>query len=61
MKKRLVILLLVLCMVFTMMPMGAFATQSIAPLGISDIADSVAMNLCEHHTEHNEACGYSPA
>ncbi|PHV70501.1 hypothetical protein CS063_10465 [Sporanaerobium hydrogeniformans] len=58
MKKRLLSLLLVFCMVFTMIPMGAFATAGNTLIGTSSIQDAT---LCEHHTVHNEACGYVPA
>ncbi|WP_313525215.1 S-layer homology domain-containing protein [Anaerotignum sp.] len=57
MKKRLLSLLLVLCMVFTMMPVGAFATETGMPTGTSSTQDAT---LWEHHTEHNEDCGYAP-
>lgn len=61
MKKRLLSILLTVCMVLSMMPLSVFATDGNLPVGISNIADSGAINLCEHHTGHNEVCGYAPA
>ena len=51
MKKRLLSLLLVLCMVLTMLPTAAFATD----IAVIDSGDTT---LCEHHTQHDTSCGY---
>lgn len=58
MKKRILSILLTFCMVVTLIPMSVFATEGTAPIGASSIEDAT---LCEHHTEHNEDCGYSSA
>ena len=47
MKKRILSMMLVLCMVLGMMPVSAFAAET--------------DNLCDHHTEHTADCGYAPA
>ena len=55
MKRRFFSILLVCCMVLTMLPTTAFAeareTGALSP---------AASGLCEHHPEHDEACGYTP-
>ena len=55
MKKRILSILLVCCMVLTMLSTTAFAeareTGALSP---------AASGLCEHHPEHDEACGYTP-
>ncbi len=55
MKKRTLSILLLCCMVLTMLPTTAFAeareTGALSP---------AASGLCEHHPEHDEACGYTP-
>ena len=55
MKRRIFSILLVCCMVLTMLSTTAFAeareTGSLSP---------AASGLCEHHPEHDEACGYTP-
>ena len=58
MKKRLLSLLLAFCMVFTMIPVEVFATQSNKPTGIISIQDE---NLCKNHKEHNKDCGFVKA
>ena len=55
MKRTLLSLLLCLSMVLTMLPTAAFAADGktyALPPGTS--------GLCEHHPEHDEACGYTP-
>ena len=47
MKKRILSMMLVLCMVLGMMPVSAFAAET--------------DNLCDHHTEHTADCGYAAA
>ena len=55
MKRRFFSILLVCCMVLTMLSTTAFAeareTGALSP---------AASGLCEHHPEHDEACGYTP-
>ena len=55
MKRRIFSILLVCCMVLTMLSTTAFAeareTGALSP---------AASGLCEHHPEHDEACGYTP-
>ena len=55
MKKRILSILLLCCMVLTMLPAAAFAadeeTYALSP---------DAGGLCEHHPEHDETCGYTP-
>ena len=55
MKKRIISILLLCCMVLTMLPAPAFAadeeTYALSP---------DAGGLCEHHPEHDETCGYAP-
>lgn len=51
MKRKLFSWLTVLCMVLTMVPTAAFATDSDMAVGTSGI-------VCAHHTEHNEDCGF---
>ena len=55
MKKRILSILLLCCMVLTMLPAPAFAADEetyALPLDMG--------GLCEHHPEHDEACGYTP-
>ncbi len=59
MKKRILSLMLVLCMVFTMVPSRAFATEGTEPIGASSVTDSGESAVCQH--EHNEHCGYLEA
>ena len=55
MKKRIISVLLLCCMVLTLLPAAAFAadeeTYALSP---------DAGGLCEHHPEHDETCGYTP-
>ena len=55
MKKRILSILLLCCMVLTMLPAPAFAADEEA-YALPPDTDS----LCEHHPEHDEACGYTP-
>ena len=55
MKKRILSILLLCCMVLTMLPTTAFAAD-----GETGARSSVTGGLCEHHPEHDEACGYTP-
>ena len=51
-KKRGLSLFITLCLIVGMLPQTAFATQG-ATIGTS--------SLCEHHTTHDETCGYVEA
>ena len=55
MKKRIISVLLLCCMVLTMLPAPAFAADE-ETYALPPDTDS----LCEHHPEHDEACGYTP-
>ena len=55
MKKRILSILLLCCMVLTMLPAAAFAADEGAYALPPDTG-----GLCEHHPEHDEACGYMP-
>ena len=55
MKKRILSILLLCCMVLTMLPAPAFAADEEAYALPPDMG-----GLCEHHPEHDEACGYIP-
>ena len=55
MKRRFFSILLVCCMVLTMLPTAAFAVD-----GKVSARSSCTGGLCEHHPEHDEACGYTP-
>ena len=55
MKKRIISVLLLCCMVLTMLPAPAFAADEETYALPPDTG-----GLCEHHPEHNEACGYTP-
>ena len=55
MKKRILSILLLCCMVLTLLPAPAFAADEEAYALPPDTG-----SLCEHHPEHNEACGYTP-
>ena len=50
--RRLVASALAVCMVFTLMPMNAFAAQT---------GEEQTGGLCEHHPVHTEDCGYVEA
>ena len=54
MKKRILSILLLCCMVLTMQPAPAFAAE-----GETGARASNPGGLCEHHPEHDEACGYT--
>ena len=54
MKKRVLSILLVCCMVLTMLPAPAFAAE-----GETGARASNPGGLCEHHPAHDEACGYT--
>ena len=49
MKKRMMSMLLVLCMVFSLMPQTALATGS---------NPAVGKTACDNHPEHTDQCGY---
>ena len=55
MKKRILSILLLCCMVLTTLPAPAFAVD-----GKVSARSSCTGGLCEHHPEHDEACGYTP-
>ena len=55
MKKRILSILLLCCMVLTMLPAAAFAADEEAYALSPDTG-----SLCEHHPEHDETCGYTP-
>ena len=55
MKKRIISILLLCCMVLTMQPAPAFAADE-ETYALPPDTDS----LCEHHPEHDETCGYTP-
>lgn len=55
MKKRIISVLLLCCMVLTLLPAAAFAADEEAYALPLDMG-----GLCEHHPEHDEACGYTP-
>ena len=54
MKKRILSILLLCCMVLTMLPAPAFAAE-----GETGACASNPGGLCEHHPAHDEACGYT--
>ena len=55
MKKRILSILLLCCMVLTMLPAPAFAADEETYALSPDTG-----GLCEHHPEHDETCGYTP-
>ena len=55
MKKRILSILLLCCMVLTTLPAPAFAAD-----GEVSARASGTGGLCEHHPAHDEACGYTP-
>ena len=55
MKKRILSILLLCCMVLTMLPAAAFAADEETYALPPDTG-----GLCEHHPEHDETCGYTP-
>ena len=55
MKKRILSILLLCCMVLTLLPAPAFAADEETYTLPPDTG-----GLCEHHPEHDEACGYTP-
>ena len=54
MKKRILSILLVCCMVLTLLPATAFAAEVETGARASNPG-----GLCEHHPEHDEACSYT--
>ena len=54
MKKRLFAALLSVCLLFTLLPATAFA-EGEADSGTPPVQSA----LCEHHTQHDESCGYT--
>ena len=54
MNKRILSILLLCCMVLTILPAPAFAAE-----GETGARASNPGGLCEHHPEHDEACGYT--
>ena len=54
MKKRILSILLLCCMVLTLLPAPAFAADEEAYALPLDMG-----GLCEHHPEHDETCGYT--
>ena len=54
MKKRILSILLMCCMALTMLPTAAFAEA-----GETGTLSPAASGPCEHHPEHDEACGYT--
>ena len=55
MKKRILSILLLCCMALTLFPTAVFAAGGEAAALSPDTG-----RLCEHHPEHDEACGYTP-
>ena len=58
MKRRMMSMLLVFCMVLTLMPQTALATGSNPTVGLSGIADSGNLTACDNHRSHTDQCGY---
>lgn len=56
MKKRILSILLLCCMVLTMMPATVFAADGEVAARASETG-----GLFEHHPEHDETCGADPA
>ena len=54
MKKRILSILLLCCMMLTMLPAPAFAAEGEAGARASNPG-----GLCEHHPAHDESCGYT--
>ena len=54
MKKRILSILLLCCMMLTLLPAPAFAAE-----GETGARASNPGGLCEHHPAHDEACGYT--
>ena len=55
MKKRLFAAFVCLCMIVSLLPTMAFAEAGVQDSGIV----TSASGLCEHHTQHDESCGYT--
>lgn len=55
MKKQLFAVFVSLCMIVSMLPTMAFAEAGVQDSGIV----TSASGLCEHHTQHDESCGYT--
>ena len=54
MKKRLTAVFLCLCLLFTLFPVTAFASGENSNRTFTDTS-----GLCEHHTQHDGACGFT--
>ena len=54
MKKRLTAVFLCLCLLFMLFPATAFASGEDSNRTFTD-----GSGLCEHHTQHDESCGYT--
>ncbi|WP_313524028.1 S-layer homology domain-containing protein [Anaerotignum sp.] len=61
MKTKLISMLLAVCMVFTIMPVGAFASETGITTKISNVLDGGEPAICENHIAHDEICGYIEA
>ena len=55
MKKRLFAAVVSLCMIVSLMPTMAFTEAGVQDSGIV----TSTSGLCEHHTQHDESCGYT--
>ncbi|MCI6639443.1 MAG: hypothetical protein MSH10_01420 [Pygmaiobacter massiliensis] len=55
MKKRLFAAVVSLCMIVSLMPTMAFTKAGVQDSGIV----TSTSGLCEHHTQHDESCGYT--
>lgn len=55
MKKRLFAAIVSLCMIVSLLPTMAFAEAGVQDSGIV----TSESGLCEHHTQHDESCGYT--
>ncbi|HJC64315.1 MAG TPA: immunoglobulin domain-containing protein [Candidatus Blautia merdavium] len=55
MKKRLFAAFVCLCMIVSLLPTMAFAEAGVQDSGIV----TSESGLCEHHTQHDESCGYT--
>lgn len=55
MKKRIISLLLILCMLLTAAPATVLAEEAIE---LSKDTSAAQVGLCAHHTAHDDSCGY---
>ena len=55
MRKRLCAVFVSLCMIVSLLPTMAFAETGVQDSSII----TTTSGLCEHHTQHNESCGYT--